>query len=155
MLTLVLSGSIRYSMVSRERVDGLQQVTLSASGQQKPKIQGSCEEHQLGKESGLELPIQLLSRSNPNPSLPCPHPSRAQPSTSCSEPPSCLTQGQKCPHAVQAAVACSSENQPPGTFSLQDPDPALGSVVLSVLVQPVGLIPSSRNTQSHVPASAC
>lgn len=77
MLKLILLGSIRYLMVSRDRVDGLQLITLSASGQQKPQIQGSYKEHHLGKELGLELSTQLPSHSNPN--LPCPTPARHSP----------------------------------------------------------------------------
>lgn len=41
MLKPVLSGSIKYLMFSRDEVDGIQQLTLSPSGQQKPKTQGS------------------------------------------------------------------------------------------------------------------
>lgn len=117
MLKLVPSGSIRYLMFSRDKVDGVQQVTLSPRGQQKPKIQGSYKEYQPEKESGLELPMQLSSCSNPNSS-----PTSPQAGTGflylLSEPPSFLFQRKRCPHAVQAAVAFSSENQCSGTFSL-------------------------------------
>lgn len=116
MLKLVLSGSIRYLMFSRDKVDGIQQVTLSPSGQQKPKIQGSYKDYQPGKESGLAFPMQLSSYSNPNTSPPSP-----RLGTSLlyllSEPPSFPFQREKCPHAVQAAGAFS-ENQPSGTVSL-------------------------------------
>lgn len=116
MLKLVLSGSRRYLMFSRDKVDGIQQVTLSPSGQQKPKIQGSYKEYQPGKESGLEFPVQLSSYSNPNTSPPSPWPGTSL-LYLLSEPPSFPFQREKCPHAVQAAGAFS-ENQPSGTVSL-------------------------------------
>lgn len=103
-------------MFSRNKVDGVQQETLSPCGQQKPKIQDSYKEDQPGKESSLELPMQLSSYSNPNSS-----PTSPQAGTGflylLSEPPSFPYQRKTCPHAVQAAVTFSSENQHSGTFS--------------------------------------
>lgn len=64
-LKLVFSGSVRCLMSSRGRAAAGQLVTLSATGQQKQKIQGSYKEHQLGKK-GLGVP----THSNPTHSLP-------------------------------------------------------------------------------------
>lgn len=104
----------------------LQQVTFLGSGKQKPKIQGSYKEHQLGQESGPGLPMQLSPHSNPAPPLPFPQLGTALHLMSRATFP--LISEEKCPTSVQAAVA-ASEKQLLGTFSLQDPVPALGFVI--------------------------
>ena len=108
----------------------------------KAKIQVSYKEHQRGKELGLELTMQPPLTLQPQPLAALP-PAGHSPPYQVQSYPSAQLRGKSGPRAIQASGDFSSEHWPPGNFSLQAPVPSLGSVMLLVIVQPVGLISCS------------